>query len=359
MIIIHNVKTLDGQTGSVQLSSPKETVLDGENRLLLMPGLIDSHISCGPPDQDQWKFIIESAVRGGVTTLLDVPTSDLICENKKNVEKKREQIEKRLSELNIPLGYFFYGNSHADCIEEIGSEKNLIMGSLLLLTSEQSQLDDTSWDRIFQLAAWEDLPVVINSRNENLWKEAKFKNRGETLLEKAIYFAEKQNTRLYVMNVSTKEELDLINKARAKSLLIYAETTPQHLFPSEQSRADFLWEAINMGRIETIGSGYPAGEIRQERIVYQGKNHDLLNPFFLLPQLLTAFHEGKISLEKIVQLTRVNLYDIFKLERKDQNVVLIDLEKEEVIQKVSGENSVEIKLKGWPVCTIIKGQIFK
>lgn len=359
MITIHNVKTLDGQTGTVQLSSPQESVLNGENRLLLMPGLMDSHISCGPPDQEQWKFIIESAVRGGVTTLLDVPSSDLVCEIKKDVEKKREMIDKRLSELNIPLRYFLYGNSHEDCIEEIGSEKNLIMGSLLLLTSEQSKLDDSSWDRIFQLAAWEDLPVVINSRNENLWKEAKFKNRGETLLEKAIYFAEKQNTRLYVLNVSTQNDMNLINKARAKSLLIYAETTPQHLFPAEPAQADFLWEEINKGRIEAVGSGYYPDEKREERIVFQGKNFDLLNPLFLLPQLLTAYHDGKISLEKIVQLTRVNLYDIFKLERKDQDVVLIDLEKEQVIQKVSQEHSVEIKLKGWPVCTIVKGQIFK
>ncbi len=110
------------------------------------------------------------------------------------------------------------------------------MGNILLFNPDDS-LDDDLWDRIFQISAWEDLPIIINSQSENTWQQVGFKAAGEVFLEKAIYYAERQNTRLYVLNVSTQEEIRLIQNARAKSLLIYAETTLAHL-----SRKDFLWK---------------------------------------------------------------------------------------------------------------------
>ncbi len=58
MITLKNVKTLDGQTTDIQHSSPKNHVIDGEKKLMLIPGLIDSHLSCGSPEQDNWRFVL-------------------------------------------------------------------------------------------------------------------------------------------------------------------------------------------------------------------------------------------------------------------------------------------------------------
>ena len=95
MITIKNVKTVDGQTTTLKISSEKDQVLEAEG-LLMLPGVIDTHISCGSPKQDNWVSTIESAVRGGVTSIVDIPSQDLPCETKKELELKKELVEKHL-----------------------------------------------------------------------------------------------------------------------------------------------------------------------------------------------------------------------------------------------------------------------
>lgn len=356
MITIKNVKTLDGQTTDVRIPSSREYTLEAKGQLLMIPGVIDSHISFGSPIGEEWPLAIESAIGGGITTVLDIPTKDSPSGSQQELLEKKRLVDKGLSDLNVPLQYFMYRKSNSKYVEEMGLEKSLIKGSLIHLTSED-RLNEEEWIRIFQMSAWHDLPVVINSQNENTIEEAGVKQPNATLLDKAIHYAEKQNARLYVLNVATRDELDLIQQARFRSLLIYAETTPQHLFPRHASQADFLWDSLNSGAIETVGSGYHVEVPHQEKLSLEEGNFDFLNPIFLLPLLLSAYHEGKITLENIVRLTRANLYDIFRLEN-DKDVVLIDLEKEHTAQRVMKQNSIEIKLKGWPVYTIVKGQIF-
>ena len=267
-----------------------------------------------------------------MTTLIDIPSGERPSATKNELEIKKEQVEKRLLELGIPLRFFFYGKGNSNHVEEMGLEKQLILGSLIILSREHVELDDETWNRIFQLAAWEDFPVIINSRNENSWS-VHLHQSNETLLDKAIHYAEKQNTRLYVLNVSTQQELDLIEDARRKSLLVYAETTAQHLLPHSGSDVDFLWEAVNRGVVEILGSGYIADQKNEESIRFQGQEYDFLNPIFFLPLFLTEYLKGKISLEAIIRATRINLYDILKIERKDQDIVLVDLEREESVER--------------------------
>lgn len=359
MITIKNAKTLDGQITDLSLTSSVDQTIEAKGGLLVFPGLIDPHISLGSPTRKNWTFGVESAARGGMITLLDIPSEDSPSDSKKELEEKAQIVDKQLVNLKIPLHYFPYVKGNSEYFEELGAQKKFTIASLLIFTPEERALDGKIWDRIFQIAAWEDLPIVINSRNENAWKQTRFLTPDETLLEKAIYYAERQNTRLYVLNVATQHEIDLIQDARSRSLLIYAETTPQHLFPWEASRADFLWEALNKGLIETIGSGYHIEEQEQERLLWQGANFDFLNPIFLLPLLLTAYHDGKISIENIVRLTRVNLYDIFNLKKKDESFVLVDLEKEQMLQRINKGQTVEMKLRGWPEYTILDGHVFK
>lgn len=359
MITIKNVRTLDEQMTDVRVNSDQEHSLDAQGRLLLLPGFIDPHISLGSPDRENWAFGVESAVRGGVTTVLDIPIEDASNQSKNQFEQKKASVDQHLADLQIPLHYFPYVQGNSQHIEELGVTKGLTLGMLLLFTPEHQVLDERIWNRIFQIAAWKDMPIVINSRNENSWLQAKFKSLNETLLEKSIYYAEKQNTRLYVLNIATQNELDLIQEARSRSLLIYAETTPRHLFPQHTHQADFLWEALNSGVIETIGSGFHVEGEEQERLLWQGANFAFSNPLFLLPLLLTAYHKQKMTLENLVRLTRVNLYDIFKLDRSKEDVVLIDLEKEQIVQRLNKNQSTELKLKGWPEYVIMNGHLFK
>lgn len=359
MITIKNVKMLDGRVVDYSVPSQKDSLIEADGNLTLLPALIDPHIYLGAPDQSGWENSLNAVIRGGMTAVLEIPHHTLLCDSKKSLEQKKQLIEKHLKDLNIPLHYLLYSGYHRDRIDEMGLTKKLSMGTVLQLDASQplASFDGKLWDRLFQLAAWEDMPIVINGNNENSSDVFKQVLHGETMLERAIFYTEKHSARLYVLNVSTQHEMNLINEARERTLLVYAETTPQHLFQEDTYQADLLWQALKQKKIETIGSGYNADDQGRQRILFRGGNFSLSDPGFLLPQLLNAYHEGKISLERLVEATRFNITEIFRIE-KNTDLVLVDLEKEEAIQITDGKSPKERKLKGWPVYTILQGEIF-
>lgn len=358
MITIKNVRTVGGEVTNYEIPSSKVFTIDAKEKLLLFPGVIDPHICFGSPDTQNWKLAIQSAIRGGITTAIEVPSEALPNNTKKDLEQKNRRIAKGLSDLNIPLNhlnYLLYSGSNLEEVDQLGMEKQMIKGIVIHLDYEKGEVLDHHWDNLFRLAAQEDIPIVINAWNENSkWPKAK---KEKTLLEKAIDHVEKWSNRLYVLNVSTQKEIDLIQEARKRALLVFAETTPQHLFPEDLSKADHLWKALNNNVIETLGSGCVVNSHGHDTIFYNGENHSPSDPIFFLPFLITAVHEKKISLDKLVSLTSHNIRDIFELH-KTLDFTLVDVETEQTIQRTHSGRSVDIKLKGWPVYTILKDHIF-
>lgn len=359
MITIKNVRTLGGEVVNHEILSPKDYEIDAQEKLLLFPGMIDPHLCFGSIGSPQWNLTVESAIKGGITTVIEIPSEILPHHTKIDLEQRNKRIAKGLLDLEIPLNnfnYLLFSRSNLGEIDQLGKVKQMIKGIVIHLDDEKGELLDDSWEELFRLAGQEDIPIVINSRNENSEQRLMTKEGG-SLLEKAIDYIEKWSNRLYVLNVATKQEIDLIQEARKRSLLVYAETTLQHLFPEDRSKANHLWEALNNHVIETIGSGYHVNRQGQNRVFFNGKNFSLIDPFFFLPFLLNAVDEKKISLDKLAHLTSHNIQDILEINR-GQDFVLLDLEKEQTIEKISPGYSTHIKLKGWPIYTIIQGHVF-
>ena len=353
MIKIKNIKTLAGEVVDYHIPSDQNHEIEADKKLLLFPGIIDPHICLGSPDSESWILAVQSAVKGGMTTCIETPSAILPHNTKQDLEEKNHRITKGLRELQIPLNlfsYLLYSNENFNEIDQLGVEKKLIKGLVIHCEQNKKEVLDVNWENLFQIAAQQDVPIVINSYNENAEHGPATKDFEESLLEKALFYMEKWGNRLYVLNVATQKEIDLIQEARQKSLLVYAETTPQHLFPEDSSKAHHLWEAINQDVIETVGSGYHFNKPVKENFIFS-------NPLFFLPSLLTAVHEKKISIEKLVHLTSVNIMNILEL-KKNQDFILVDLEKEQTVQKINSGRSEGFKLRGWPIHTIVQGHLF-
>lgn len=353
MITIKNVKTLDNQITDYSIPSEKSYTIEAEEKILLFPGIIDPHIYFGPINRE-WNQAISSAIRGGITTVIEIPGEEIPCNTKESIEKKRKIVESQLSNSQISLHYHLYAKAECKEVKELGLAKKLIKGVIIQSDPRKKEELDNQWEQIFQMAAWENLPVIVNAFNENTNEESGLL---EGLLEKAIYYTEKEDASLYVLNVSNQQEINLIQEGRKKSLLIFAETTPRHLFQQNSYNADCLWKAIDDGIIETIGSGYYADQWDAERILFKGGNFSFSNPIFLIPLLFTAHQEGKVPIDQIVRLLRYNVSEMFEIQ-ENHDAVLIDLEKEQGIQRINGKNTKNMTLKGWPMYTIAQGHLF-
>ncbi len=209
---------------------------------------------------------------------------------------------------------------------------------------------------------------------------------------KAIAFvtdvAERYGAELYIVHIGSSLAIDAVIDARSHSnSRVYAETCPHYLthtyefdirgkvVPPLRSKDDVarVWEAVINGVIDCIGSDHVANRLAMK--MGHGDVWTALAGFpgtaTILPVMLSeGVNKGRITLERLVELTSLNPARIFGLEGKgsiavgnDADIVLIDLDKEqrvrpEILCSYSDYTIYDgMVLKGWPIYTILRGRV--
>jgi dihydropyrimidinase len=215
-------------------------------------------------------------------------------------------------------------------------------------------------------------------------------------VKKAIELAEKAECPLYIVHVSTHESLDYIAKAQAKGQAVYAETCPQYLLLDEspynqpfdkacayvmspplrkKEDQEVLWQAIDDGIIQTIGTDHCPFTLEQKR---KG-----INDFTKIPNgaggiehrlsLLYTYGvlQNRISLDKFIEVTSINQAKIFGWfpkkgiikEGSDADLLLWDPKAKETISAKTHHQNCDLnvyegfKIIGKPLITIVKGEV--
>lgn len=403
MLKIKNVKNLEGFPIDFNIESDENHTLDAEGRLTMMPALIDPHVHFripGAEHKEDWKSGARAAIAGGVTTVFDMPNNTPACTSKQRLEEKKALIDEQLAEVKIPLRYHLYIGADQNHIDEIGICSKQVIGVKIYMGSTTNGLAMTNQEaleQVFRVAAQENLIVSVHAEDEQIIETNKKKYSNQTdpaihskirdrhaaykAVELAIKLAEKYSARLAILHTSTKDELELIRQAKKRELLIYCEVTPHHLFLSEneykiwgtkvqmnpplrtESDIEALWEGIHDGTVDMIGSDHAPHTLEEKAHPYGRSPSGVPGIETTLPLLLHAREERRLKLDKIVQLTSLNISNIFELKPND-DLVLVDLE---LVKEVS-DSDLQTKcrwspfagrvLKGWPVYTILKGHVY-
>lgn len=318
MLTIKNTRTLEGKTTELSLPSAQNLFIDAQGLLTQLPALIDPYAHFRPETS-------EAILTAGITTLLVPP--DASSSTFKEFQNKTDQIAKAQSPLRV---FLYMGSEQSDPTEvgeEIGKVKKEAVGIWIEAAKIAQDAEKKSiLDRLIQVAAQDEL--VVSTRLGEESTKARLQSM-QTLLT----LAQKYNTEMAFMDIRSQEELNLLRDAKQEELLVFGATSLSHLY---QANAEVLWNAIQDGTIEMIGSG----EMPLK---------------WALPLLLNSYHERKITLEKIVSLTRRNIENIFHLKQQN-DLVLVNLEKTQTISEgiLAGKT-----LCGCPVYTIVNGEIFR
>jgi dihydroorotase len=338
---------------------------------VVIPGLIDVHVHFREPGMEHKEDFLTgsyAASAGGITTILDMPNTKPPTFTIEALEQKRELAKKSIVNYGFYFGVSANGNT-----EEI---------------KKAVELGDIAGLKIYMNDTTGNLLVTNNELLEEIFEKAKTVNKvvavhaeGE-ILEKAVKLAKRYENKLYLCHVSTKNEIDFIRTNQSEH--IFVEVTPHHLFlsdkeddnpftkmlPSLKSYEDqqALWGAIKEGVVSTIGTDHAPH-------LYEEKNGENI-PFgvpgceTMLPLLLNAINQGKLSLAKLQELCCHNPANIFGMKNKgqikegyDADLVIIDLNMERKIEndklftKCKWSPFDGEKLKGWPTMTIVNGNI--
>lgn len=402
MINITNANTLSGQATSISLSSKQDIELDASG-LTIFPGLIDPHVHFRTPGmehKEDWRTAAKAALRGGYTTVFDMPNTMPPTVSLDLLQHKKQLIDEQLHEVGIPLRYeLFFGADKAH-LSEIHQVKDGVIGIKVFMGCSTGNLvidDDESLHAVFAIAATQNLLVAVHAEDEALICERKltFKNANQysdhsrirdpevavRAVEKAIALTRIYGSRLYILHLSTADEVALVKQAKIAGLPVYAETTPHHLFLNDQAyahlaghavvnpplRADshqpFLFEAIRDGIIDTIGSDHAPHLPKEKARPYGQCPSGMPGIETTLPLLLTAHRQGLISLEKIISLTHTRARDIFGLPEHD-DIVLVDMNAEQTVhgnqlKTKCGWSAFEGQtLRGWPKHVVLNQQYY-
>ena len=382
------------------------------NPFVRLPALIDPHVhfrTPGAPEKEDWHSGAKAALAGGVTTVFDMPNTNPVTTTYKRLLEKKTLIDTQLAEAKIPLHYrLFFGadRNHFDELYKLIDQNlntpmtDIISGVKVFMGSSTGDLlmdDASSLDKLFKICAELDLLVAVHAESEAMIRERTAQSECNdfpchsmirspevalSALEQAVALTRKYGTRLYALHIGSRLEVEFLQAAKQEGLPIWIETAPHYLFMDtsryqdlhgkaqmnpplrEPADREFLWEAIRQGFIDTIGSDHAPHSQNEKEQGYCKCPSGVPGVQTTLPLLLNAYHLGRISLEKIIELTHTNPKRIFNLPDNDDHV-LVDLSltkvltKEMLFSKAGWSPYEGMELTGWPICTVMNGKEFK
>ena len=377
-----------------------DEVIDARG-LAVLPGVIDSQVHFREPGLE-WKEDLESgsrcAVLGGVTAVFEMPNTEPTTTDPDALVDKLARAKGRMHCDHA----FYVGGTHNNA-PFLGEMERLpgccgikvfmgaSTGTLLIADDEgvESVLRHTNRRAAFHS---EDEYRLVERRplaRTGDWTshpEVRDAQSAIQSTERLVRIARKLGKRIHVLHVTTHQEIDFLahNKDVAS-----VELTPQHLtlvgpeayerlkgFAQmnppirDASHQPGLWRGIAMGIADVLGSDHAPHTREEKARPYPASPSGMPGVQTLVPIMLTHVAEGRLTLERFVDLTSHGPNRVFGIAGKgriaegyDADFTIVDLKARRIIRHEdmatrSGWTPFDgMEAKGWPMATIIRGRV--
>lgn len=357
---------------------------DLSNGRYKIPGVIDCHVHFREPG-GEWKEDFASGSRaaaaGGVTMVLDMPNTNPPVITQEILDAKRVLADEKSV---IPVGLFFAATDNLQELETVEG----VVGFKVYMGKSTGELlaEGGSLRRIFEIARDRDLPVVVHAEDEERIRAraAEFAERTEPrvhclvrdnecarlAVEAALKLREEVGNRLHIAHMSTAEEVMLVRAHKCQELS--CEVAPHHLFFTmddmvdsklkmnpplrSQKDQDALWAAIVDGTVNCISTDHAPHTLEEKLQGIWDAPAGVPGVEFMLPLMLNAVSEGRLTLERLVELVCIEPARIFRLQNQIANAsAIVDMNitktiTRDMVKSKCGWSPYEGRtLKGWPV----------
>ncbi|NXU07837.1 PYR1 protein, partial [Buphagus erythrorhynchus] len=301
-------------------------------KLIRLPGLIDVHVHLREPGgthKEDFASGTAAALAGGVTMVCAMPnTSPAVT------DATSFALAQKLAEAGARCDFALFLGASLDNAGTLGPLAGAAAGLKMYLNNTFSSLrmDDMSlW--MEHLEQWpRHLPIVAHAERQTV---------AAVLMVAQLY-----QRPVHICHVARREEILLIKAAKQRGIPVTCEVAPHHLFLSQDdlgrlgkgraavrpelgTRQDVeaLWE--NMDIIDCFATDHAPHTLEEKQGQEPPPGYPGLET--MLPLLLTAVSEGRLSVEDIVQRLYENPRKIFGLPPQEDTYVEVDLEHEWII----------------------------
>lgn len=385
--------------GSFEPHSAKE--VHDVKGLTVLPGVIDSQVHFREPGLEH-KEDLESGTRaaalGGVTALFEMPNTNPSTLTAEALNDKLARAEGRAW-----TDFAFYMGSaeeNADKLAELEMLQGCSGVKVFMGSSTGSLLveDDDSLRRVLasgrrrvavhaedEARLRERLSVIeegSGSEMHPVWRDVETAVRATKRL---MALSRETGRRVHVLHITTGDEVALLAEQKE---LVTCEVTPQHLTLSapecyerlgalaqmnppirDAEHREALWEGVRQGVFDVLGSDHAPHTREEKEGTYPRIPSGMPGVQTLLPLMLDHVNAGRLTLQRLVDMTSAGPQRIFAIAGKgriargyDADFTVVDMDRVETIEskwlasKCGWSPFEGMKVKGWPVMTIIRGE---
>jgi dihydroorotase len=370
--------------------------------LTVLPGAIDTQVHFREPGLTH-KEDLESgtagAALGGITAVFEMPNTNPNTLDGKDIAEKLARAKDRAW-----VDHAFFVGASEENIDTLAESERVpgCSGVKIFMGSSTGSLlvaEDESLERVLANGRRR---VAIHAEDEARLRERLALVKGgaepkmhpvwrdeETALratKRIIALARKTGRRIHILHVSTGDEVPIL---AANKDLVTMEVLTHHLTfaapecyerlgtfaqmnpPVRDARhRDALWQAIRDGVVDCIGSDHAPHTKEEKAKPYPQSPSGMPGVQTLLPIMLDHMNAGRLTLQRVVDLTSAGPARIYNIAGKgrialgyDADLAIVDLKARREITndwirtKCGWTPYAGMTVTGWPKATVIRGNI--
>lgn len=398
-----DVGVIDGRIAFIgDLSQASAGEVFDATGLTVLPGVIDTQVHFREPGLE-WKEDLEtgsrSAALGGVVAVFEMPNTNPNTTDPETMADKLVRANNRMWTDHA----FYVGGTHENAEHLADLERlpgccgvKVFMGAStgdLLIADDEGVRKVLSNVRRRATFHSEDEYRLVERRSlarTGDWTSHPEVRDAESAImstRRLVGLAKETGARIHVLHVTTKDEMEFL---RFHKDVATVEITPQHLTlvaPEayqrlgayaqmnppirSQEHVDALWLwGMQQGVADVLGSDHAPHTKEEKSKPYPASPSGMPGVQTLVPLMLTHVANGRLSLERFIDLTSGGAQRVFGTANKgrmavsyDADLTIVDLKAKKTIthdQQASrcGWTPFDgFETTGWPVATIVRGRV--
>ncbi len=395
-----DIGVIDGKIAEIgQLSNFDAAEKINCRGLHILPGVIDTQVHFrepGMPHKEDLESGSRSAVLGGVTAVFEMPNTDPLTSTP---EALADKVRRGRNRMHCDFA-FWVGGTHENARTLAELERlpgaagvKVFMGSStgsLLIADDAGIAEVLSHTRRRVAFHSEDEERLIERKHlrrdgdpssHPIWRDVETAVKSTRRL---IKIAQDKGALIHVLHVTTEEEIELL--AQCKDIAS-VEVTPHHLTMDETDyqrigalaqmnppvrsarHREGLWRGVTQGIVDVIGSDHAPHTLEEKARPYPHSPSGMTGVQTIVPLLLDHMNAGRVSLERLVDLTSAGPARLFGIAQKgrvavgyDADLTIVDLKRRETIRnswigsRVGWTPYDGKTVNGWPIGTVVRGR---